>query len=366
MKSIVDAKTFSAALDKVSKVLRKSVVPIIEQIYVRFEGDRCICTATDLITWVSVELPAQGDVFCFAFTKTRDVVKASRFFDGDVTLELWESSDVKKESPRITLTCGYRAMEYDAYPGADYPPAPQTAEEDTFTANADALLKRVSRVCYAIDKKASWTDTYPVQACIQFNGTQVYALDGVRAACDTDETLVFPRAFLSPSESIQYLKLFGDRLVSFHFGKRNLCVTDRQVSIICPLVGKEPFHMQSAVPSQITEEFYVQPKAFLAELRYMKECVAKIKLPYVDFINGEMSMADSIQKCRTAVELEGESKTPLLFNLYHMIDAIKQFEGEDRVRVKVSSRIAPLIIDAEGRSDYALVCPIRPRKAEAA
>ena len=50
MKSTVDAKAFSAALDKVSKVLRKSDVPIIEQIYVRFEGDRCICTATDLIT----------------------------------------------------------------------------------------------------------------------------------------------------------------------------------------------------------------------------------------------------------------------------------------------------------------------------
>ena len=257
-------------------------------------------------------------------------------------------------------------MEYDAYPGDDYPPAPQTADEDVFTTNAGILLKRVSRVCYAVDKKASWTDTYPIQACIQFNGTQVYALDGARAACDTDETLVFPRAFLSPFESVRYLKLFGDRLVSFRFGKRNLCVADGQVSIICPLVGKEPFHMQSAVPSQITEEFYVQPKAFLAELRYMKECVAKIKLPYVDFINGEMSMADSIQKCRTAVALEGESKTPILFNLHHMIDAIRQFEGEERVRVKVSSCIAPLIIDAEGRSDYALVCPIKPKKADAA
>jgi DNA polymerase III sliding clamp (beta) subunit (PCNA family) len=366
MKSTVDAKAFSAALDKVSKVLRKSAVPIIEQICVRFEGDRCICTATDLITWVSVELPAQGDVFSFAFTKTRDVVKVSRFFDGNLVVELRELGGAKKESPRITLTCGYRAVEYDAYPGDDYPPAPQTADEDVFTTNAGILLKRVSRVCYAVDKKASWTDTYPIQACIQFNGTQVYALDGARAACDTDETLVFPRAFLSPFESVRYLKLFGDRLVSFRFGKRNLCVADGQVSIICPLVGKEPFHMQSAVPSQITEEFYVQPKAFLAELRYMKECVTKIKLPYVDFINGEMSMADSIQKCRTAVALEGESKTPILFNLHHMIDAIRQFEGEERVRVKVSSCIAPLIIDAEGRSDYALVCPIKPKKADAA
>lgn len=366
MKSIVDAKAFSAALDKVSKVLRKSSVPIIEQIFVRFENNRCICTATDLITWVTVELPAQGDAFSFAFTKTRDVVKASRFFDGDLMLELWEPSGVKKETPRSTLTCGYRAVEYDAYPGSDYPPTPQTADEDMFTANANALLKRVTRVCYAIDKKASWTDTYPTQACIQFNETQVYALDGVRAACDTDETLVFPKAFLAPFESVQYLKLFGDKQVSFRFGKRNLSITDGQVSIICPLVGKKPFNMQSAVPGQVTEEFFVQPKAFLAELRYMKECVAKIKLPYVDFINGEMSMSDSIQKCRTAVTLEGESKTPLLFNLYHMIDAIKQFDGEDRVRVKVSGRLAPLIIDAEGRNDYALVCPIPPKKAEAA
>lgn len=143
MKSTVDAKAFSAALDKVSKVLRKSAVPIIEQICVRFEGDRCICTATDLITWVSVELPAQGDVFSFAFTKTRDVVKVSRFFDGNLVVELRELGGAKKESPRITLTCGYRAVEYDAYPGDDYPPAPQTADEDVFTTNAGILLKRV-------------------------------------------------------------------------------------------------------------------------------------------------------------------------------------------------------------------------------
>ena len=111
MKSTVDAKAFSAALDKVSKVLRKSAVPIIEQICVRFEGDRCICTATDLITWVSVELPAQGDVFSFAFTKTRDVVKVSRFFDGNLVVELRELGGgirclSRRRLPACAADCG--------------------------------------------------------------------------------------------------------------------------------------------------------------------------------------------------------------------------------------------------------------------
>ena len=52
MKKItVDAKAFADAMNKVSKVLRKSPLPILEEVAVRIQDDRCTLTATDMETW---------------------------------------------------------------------------------------------------------------------------------------------------------------------------------------------------------------------------------------------------------------------------------------------------------------------------
>ena len=54
------------------------------------------------------------------------------------------------------------------------------------------------------------------------------------------------------------------------------------------------------------------------------------------------------------------------FNLHHMMDALRQFKGESCVRIKLTSPISPIVLEAEGRNDCAMVLPVRLKHAMAA
>ena len=78
MRAVVDAKGFSKALDKVSKALGKSkYIPALKEVMVRFSGGRCVLTGTDMDTWLTAEVPAQGNDFAFVFYRTAMTVNSS-------------------------------------------------------------------------------------------------------------------------------------------------------------------------------------------------------------------------------------------------------------------------------------------------
>ena len=54
------------------------------------------------------------------------------------------------------------------------------------------------------------------------------------------------------------------------------------------------------------------------------------------------------------------------FDLRYMLDALKQFRKEPEVQIKLSGVYTPIVVDAEGRSDFALVLPVRLREERAA
>lgn len=87
-KVTVDARAFADAMSKVSKVPKKSAIPILEEVAVSIKDDRCALTATDLETWLVAELPAQGDDMSFVFQRTKDVMKACAHFEGELALSL--------------------------------------------------------------------------------------------------------------------------------------------------------------------------------------------------------------------------------------------------------------------------------------
>ena len=50
---------------------------------------------------------------------------------------------------------------------------------------------------------------------------------------------------------------------------------------------------------------------------------------------------------------------PGLFYCAFRSDALRQFKDAPSVQIKVNSSISPFIIEAEGRGDLAMVCPVR-------
>lgn len=119
-RAVVDAKEFSHAMSKISKILKKCAIPILEEVCLRIQNGRCTLTATDLETWLTAELPASGDDMFFVFRKTKDILRACSHFAGELTMEFSETQSGSKKVGRVLLRCERRGAEFEVYDGADY------------------------------------------------------------------------------------------------------------------------------------------------------------------------------------------------------------------------------------------------------
>lgn len=359
-KAVVDANAFAEALAQVSKILKRMSEPLspaLSEVHVRFSNGRCILTATDLDTWLIKEIPAQGDDFAFAFRRTKDIVKASRIFIGELAVEVGDTVNEKKQTLELSLSCGGRSCEFEALTAEDYPAYEPVKAETTFSVNAAAFLKRLERVGYAAPPLSG--NTRPSAAGVQMVGNRVFALDGVRMACDTDSDFSFPKPFIARMDALSYLKLFGNQEVTISLGEHRGQISDGVATVDFHLLGNDFFHVESAVPSSHREQITLSPKDLLRELKYLKEFTANKAHPNIRFRSGELLMPTSSGKYKTGVEISGKSEIVFAFRLGNMIDAMEQFKSEPFVTVKVTSAVSPIIIEAEGRSDFALVCPVR-------
>lgn len=356
-KATIDAKAFSEGLDQVSKALQKSSYPALSEVSVRIADGTCTLTATDLDTWLTKRIPAQGDDLAFVFARTRDVAKACRLFDGTLVLELEETGSEKNTEWRLLMRCGTRAAQFDVMDPELYPVYPSFAAESSFSVNAAALYARVERVSYAaLD---ATPNTQPSRTSIQFSGPYVFALDGNQLACDTDPAFIFPRSFTASKGAVSHLKLFGKQDVQIEFGKGCVRISDGVLTLDFRIPSMDLYAVDKAIPQSYVEAFAVSPKDFLRELKYLKEFAVKERHPYVRFRAGELVMPVSSGTYRAAVQCVGENRITFAFDLNRMIDALRQFKDAPSVQIKVNSAVSPILIEAEGRGDLALVCPIR-------
>lgn len=147
-RATVDARAFADAMNKVSKVLRKSPLPILEEIAVHVENGLCTLTATDLDTWLVAELPARGDDVSFVFSRTKDVMKACAHFEGELALTFVPKDE--KEG-KIEALCGQRAAEFSVTSHENYPECGIIEGGTSLRVNAAALYRRIERVRYALN-----------------------------------------------------------------------------------------------------------------------------------------------------------------------------------------------------------------------
>ena len=150
MRTRVDAKAFIQALDRVSGLIRKSAIPVLNAVLVRFEEDRCTLTSTNIEAYLSAVLPAQGDAFAFLLDRPRETARAFRQFEGELALEQTETGEGDRRRIKLVLSCGPRSAELHPFLPEDFPRYPIWEAKDSFTANAARLYARVERVKYAV------------------------------------------------------------------------------------------------------------------------------------------------------------------------------------------------------------------------
>ena len=98
MKNTVDAAAFYKAMTALMEVPSKSSIEVLREIRAEFTGDRCVLSATDLDTWMSVTITAVGDSFDFLFRNSANIQKVCRHYDGALELELQQRLHIWQEN----------------------------------------------------------------------------------------------------------------------------------------------------------------------------------------------------------------------------------------------------------------------------
>ena len=356
MKRIVDAKEFAQALNRVNSVLRKSAIPMLESVLVCFCGGSYILTATDMKVWAKTELPASGDDFEFLLMKPVEMLKACRYYDGELAIELTIPNDEGYWRNDLAVSNSTRTGSFEVESADDYPSFMTVEANSSFSVNAPKLLARIQTIKYANVKPD--TDTYNARTCIQFSGNQIYAMDHHRVAWDVDPTTEFPCKFLISTEHLEHLKLFKDE-VTFQVGDRYVQVTDGLTTLCLRQGDDSPFDLGLVLPKQYQEGFVISPKEFLNALAYIKGFIPKKVAPCARLCDGVLTLDKLPQKCSATLKFSGSNTIPIGFNIRYMEDVMKQFKSEAQVKVSISGRYSPIIIEAEDRSDHALVMPAR-------
>lgn len=357
MRAKVDAKAFIQALERVSGLIRKSAIPALEGVLVRFKQDRCTLTSTNLNTYLSAELPAQGDEFTFLLGRPRETARAFRQFDGELALEQTETGEGDRRRIKLVLCCGSRSAELYPFLPEDFPSYPVWEPKDSFSANAAKLYARVERVMYAA--AAPNPKHLACRSSVQFSGNRVYAVDGYRLAWDVDPELNVPAPFMAAPDALEHLKLFGDQTVSVHLSERFAKVTDGVTALLFRLPEGGLFKLESAIPDKFQAEFDVYPKDFLGELGYLKRALRGKFHHAVRFSNGELFAESQGERYATRVQTAGNANVTFGFALAYMADMLKQFEKAPVAHMKLANPFGPLIIQADGRNDHALLMLVR-------
>ena len=147
MKNTVDAAAFYKAMTALMEVPSKSSIEVLREIRAEFTGDRCVLSATDLDTWMSVTITAVGDSFDFLFRNSANIQKVCRHYDGALELELQQCGD----ESFLTMRSGSKGGEFPVYDTKDCPVWPKLEVKQTYTANAAKILACVKQVKYAVD-----------------------------------------------------------------------------------------------------------------------------------------------------------------------------------------------------------------------
>lgn len=364
MRAIVDTKEFAQALTKVTKVIKRTASPSLEGVLVQITEGRCTLTATDFTTWLTTTIPVEGDNLSFVFQQPKDTAKACKCFEGKLVLETEEKTQGRNRWIQLTMTCGPRAAQVTAFVPEDYPPTPEVEALYTYTVNAARLWARTAHVKYALYKPDPGTRAQGTH--VQFSGNHVYALDGSRMAWDTDDSLYVHQPFMVLPEALGYLKFFSDQEITVHMGKNYLQMADETTIIQTRIEGPFVFDLDGAVPKEFREEFCISPKEFLGELEYLKRLLRSTDKARIYFSDGKLLLTAASGNYSTQVQVDGENTIGFGFELDYMADALRQFQEEPYVKMKVNSSVAPIVLEAEDRSDFAMVLPVRVKQTAAA
>ena len=355
MKNTVDAAAFYKAMTALMEVTSKSSIEVLREIKAEFTGDQCVLSATDLETWMSVELPADGDPFSFVFQNSARIQKLCRYFTGTLELELRSPGD----NSYLLMRSGGKGGVFSVYDTKDYPAYPEFEAKRTYTANAAKLLACVKQVKYAVDSR----NVRPEYQGVLFQNKHIWAVEGRCAACCDGGELDVETPFLVGVSALEHLKAFGDADMQISVADNWVLFQNEHVRLLAKrILNVTPMTYESVVPQKWNEEFCFHRKDFVQALKYLLACMEKNEKPYVRFQNGNLSLRANDCLYKAVVPISTESSIVIGFDARFMLDALMQFEKQDLVTMRLINPLGAISLVAGSSS--AIVLPVRLKEED--
>ena len=257
---IVNAGEFQKALEKVLKVApKKCSIPALMEVLVRFDGDACTLTCTDLELWCQASIPAEGGSCAFVLTGSRRLLTACKFLSGELEFS-YRKGQPPEHAPTKTdldgdlwISCGGKEICQRVTAAEEFPDLPDVEAEHTYTVQTASLRKRFERIKYALSDDS----VRPCNRCVKFFDNRIGAVDGYRLAMNRDEALCVDAPFHIPPGAMRLLPVFEGTDCQLLVGKRRAAFDSGDIRIITKLPEGESLDFDAAIPRHYPEGYTV-------------------------------------------------------------------------------------------------------------
>lgn len=360
--AVVDAEPFYDAFRKASRsAAKKSQLPILEEASVRFDGESCILTGTNLGQWCQATLPADGDAFSFVFTNTRTILTACRRFSGQ--LEFAFTCDPTDSIPdpegNLTMRCGERSLTCRTIPASEFPAMPVVKEKQRYPFHPEKLFERFKRVKYAV----SHNGDRPARCCVEFRDDRIFTVDGYRLAVNRDPAFRVDAPFTVPPAALDELVLFkGVEDCSITVGDTWIGFESSTLRLITRTPGIDDLDIDKAIPKQCEMEFPICVDALWHEVDYLRTFLSRKVREPIRFDGRTLAL-----KTPDGTYTAGVGLPPISvrgYNAKYLLDGLEQFRAKkaDIVTMKVGHPHSPLIL-TDGEDELAMILPVRLKNA---
>lgn len=352
MRAIVNAETFAAALKSVEKVRGSSMISELQGMEVRFSEESCAMTATDLATWMTAKLPAEGESFSFLLADAGNLAKACRHFKGPLTLELAEESD----GAYLRFSDGEKHGRVSVHLDEACPQEPPLESTAVQVICAADLYARVERIRYA----ASMSARRPALAGVRFQDSRIWCVDGHRAAVNCEEGLTVEKPFILPAESLRYLRTFGTQQVEMRIGEKavQFASEDRELTVR-RLFADDTLTLEEVFTKLPQGRHRVRRTELLEAIRYLQDAVGSKARATTRLQGTSLVVSGPTGQYGAELNMEASFEAKPAVDLRYMKEALEQFAGAEYVTLCVTDPPMPLFLFDESGENAAVVLPVR-------
>ncbi len=346
MKVKVFTQEFKTAFEKViNAALKKSSLPILENVKIDFNSNGMGLTASDLEHYIKINIEAMAEVEgTFILTNLAQFKKALKYFkDTYIEFNVTENElCISSGNKDMKVTVSYEAEDFVKIPELE-------GDLQEYQTTTSKLLYRVNKIKHALSKDA----TRPILAGYNFNKDYMVTCDGYRIALSKDDNMYINNSFTVRSGAITLLekciKKKEDFPISLYVTEKYIRLAYENIEITSRLIEGDYIKVEQLFPTEFKTTVATDKKELKDNVMYINEFHDKSKTPMIFNINEtfeqKFSSNKGLYRTETAANIEGEELT-IGVNPNYVLDVLKNIDDEN-VNIQFTNSVSPMTIETE-------------------